>query len=59
MVPTGFVDEKGQFDFSANKSSIHQTASGRQIIYLTDRARLAAQAELLADVAPFRMPHSS
>lgn len=34
-----------------------QNSEGRKIIYYTNRAKLAAQAELLAEVAPFREPH--
>jgi len=36
-----------------------QGPSGRNIIYLTNRAKLAAQAELLAAAVPFRLPYAS
>lgn len=32
---------------------------GRNIIYLTNRAKLAAQAEILADAVPFRLPYTT
>lgn len=34
-----------------------QKSEGRKIIYYTNRAKLAAQAEFLAEVVPFREPH--
>lgn len=36
-----------------------QEPSERNIIYLTNRAKLAAQAELLAEAVPFRLPYGS
>lgn len=52
-----WTQDKGVSENLANK--LHQQpTTGRNIIYLTNRANLAAQAELLADVEPFRLPFS-
>lgn len=36
-----------------------EDVSSRKIIFLGNRAKLAAQAEILADAAPFRMPYTT
>lgn len=42
-----------------NNSNKPQEPSKRNIILYTNRARLAAQAELLAEAVPFRLPYNS
>lgn len=58
-VPLQTRKEEQQVSSSQDNGITNLQPQERNIIYLTIRNKLAEQAELLAEVAPFRQPHAA
>lgn len=58
-VPLQIRKEQQQMSISQDNGITNLQSQERNIIYYTNRAKLAAQAELLAEVVPFRQPHAA